>query len=542
MDNFVLALPTIIAAIILFAVAEYYKRQATTVSGFYVMNRGANMWLLTGTYVASWVSITGIMGWSSLAYRQGVAYSIWTYGLWGVLVFTFLVGLPLRRLAHYSDELVYRGEGASKSNEMAHKLLTPTDFFELRFPNRWVRGISSIMLVLGLLLYAVGQMMGLALAFSFLGVNFNVAVVICTLGIIWTTIRAGTPGVIVNDTINMFTFVIAAAVLIPFVLTKVGGIHNLIQVTNAMRPGLWTNLGSGSSLFTLISLNIIWNFMTAGSPHLVQRSFTAKNEKVFLNSQILGLLIVGIWCWLQWTSATAGNILLPEISVANGDNVLPLLALATLPRILAGLVLAAIFAVGISTINTQVSNIAFSLERDIYECLGGKKLSEEKSLRLTKIMVVACCIAIAVFAVTYPSFISEMTSWGVAFYGACFLPMFIFGLFWQHTTTQGVLAGISAGSLLYIIFGLLKLFGIFALPNSMNPFLITMPIGVLLIVIVSLLTKQSPEEAFVAAKVREIVKRKPELAERATAKDYAVPIAVIVVAITFAIVLFTFWR
>lgn len=542
MDKVLYVLPTILAVGLLIFIAEYYRKKASTVSEYYVMNRGASMWLLTGTYVASWVSITGIMGWSSLAYRQGVAYSIWTYGLWGVLVFTFLVGLPLRRLAKYSNELVYTGKTVSSGNAYASKLLTPTDFFELRFPNKWVRVISSTMLVLGLLLYAVGQMMGLAKAMSFLGLNFNVALIVCTVIIIWTTVRAGTPGVIVNDTINMFTFVIASVVLIPFVLSKVGGIHNLIQTTDAMRPGLWTNLGSGSSLFTLISLNIVWNFMTAGSPHLVQRAFTAKDEKAFLKSQILGLLIVGIWCWLQWTSATAGNILLPEISAANGDNVLPLLASSVLPTLLAGLVIAAIVAVGVSTINTQVSNVAFSLSHDFYETLFNKKLSEKASLKATKIMVVVACVLVALFSWTYPGFISEMTSWGVAFYGACFLPMFIFGLFWKRATTKGVLAGISIGSLLFIIFGLLNLTGVFSLPNNANPFIITMPIGVLIIVIVSMLTKQTDEEAYIANKVREIIQRKPEVSEKATKKDYLVPVCVIVVSVIFAIILFTCWR
>ncbi len=533
MDKFILALPTILAAIVLIAVAEYFKRRAKTVEGYYIANRGVNMWLLTGTYVASWVSITGIMGWSSLAFRQGVAYSIWTYGLWGVLVFTFLVGLPLRRLAQYSGEMVYEGgTGIKKEN----KLLTPPDFFELRFPSRWVRGISSIMLVLGLLLYAVGQMVGMSIALSFLGIDFGWGIIIYTVLIAWTTLRAGTPGVIVNDTINMFTFVVAAFILIPFALKSVGGIHQLVATTEAMSPGLWSNVGYQSSLFALISYNLVWNFMTAGSPHLVQRAYTAKSEKIFLKAQVLGLLIVTVWCWLQWTSAMAGHVLLPELVATNGDNVLPLLALNVLPRILAGVVLAAIFAVGISTVNTQISNIAFGAARDIYQELGRKNLTEAQLMRITKIMVVAAILVVAIFSWTRPGFIAELTTWGVAFYGACFLPMFIFGFFWRRTTTAGVLTGISVGSALYIIFGLLKLTGIYNLPYGTNPFLVTLPITVLLIIVVSLLTKQSDKEKWVATKVREVIKRKSE--EPAVAKDYVLPIIVIIASVIFAVVLF----
>jgi len=44
-------------------------------------------------------------------------------------------------------------------------------------------------------------------------------------------------GVIVNDTINMFTFVAAVFLLLPFALDAVGGIDKLVAITSKAKPG-----------------------------------------------------------------------------------------------------------------------------------------------------------------------------------------------------------------------------------------------------------------------------------------------------------------
>lgn len=192
--NILLILPTILAILVVFGVVEYFKRKAADIEGFYVAHRGANLWLLTGTYVASWVSITGMMGYAGLAIRKGIAFDMWTWGFWGVVFFTFLVGLPIRKVARYSHELIEESEVVVD----AKALLTPPDFFQLRFPSKWIRGVSSIMLLCGLTFYAVGQLIGMSIAMSNLGLNYGTALIILTVIVIWTTMRAGTPGVIDN--------------------------------------------------------------------------------------------------------------------------------------------------------------------------------------------------------------------------------------------------------------------------------------------------------------------------------------------------------
>lgn len=528
--NWMLILPTIIAVVIIVGVVEYFQRYAKTVEGFYVANRGINIWLLTGTYVASWCSITGMMGMAGLAYRKGIAVNEWTWGFWGVIFFTFLVGLPLRKVANYSHELIEETKAVG-----AGSLLTPPDFFQLRFPSKSIRIISAIMLLCGLTFYAVGQLIGMSLAMKNLGLSYSASIVICTIILIWTTLRAGTPGIIVNDTINLVTFIIAGVLVVMYALPAVGGIDHLVMVSEAAKPGMWGETGVGNTILYLISFNLIWNMMTAGSPHLVQRAYVAKDEKIFLKSQVIGVFIVITWTWFLYSGTQAGLILFPNLTGQESDNILPLVAMKVMPTFLAGIVLASIFAVGFSTLNTQVSNLAFSAARDIYQMTFNKNVSEEGLMKVTKVMIVVMAIVVAFFAWLRPGFIWEVTAWGIAFYGAAFVPMFVLGFFWKRATAKGVLTGISVSSALFIVLGLLKLMKVFELPYGIHPFIITLPVSVILIVVVSLLTEQSQFEAKVAGRISEIVSRKTE--RPAQGKDYIIPIVTIILSLIVMITL-----
>jgi Na+/proline symporter len=207
-----------------------------------------------------------------------------------------------------------------------------------------------------------------------------------------------------------------------------------------------------------------------------------------------------------------------------------------MPAFLAGVILAGIFAVGFSTINTQISNMAFCAGRDIYQVLFKPDISEKSLLKFTKWMVAVLAIVVALFAWSRPWFIAELTTWGIAFYGACFVPMFVCGFYWKRANAKGILTGISAGSIVFIILGVLKYTGAYNLPYQMHPFLITLPLTVIVIVIVSLMTEQSEQERKIALRIREVVARKTD--EPATGADYAAPVVVIILSFVVMFVLF----
>jgi len=210
-------------------------------------------------------------------------------------------------------------------------------------------------------------------------------------------------------------------------------------------------MGYQNTIFLILSFNLIWNFMTAGSPHLVQRAYVAGSDKIFLKGQVIGVFIVIAWAWFLYIGTQTGLVLFPNLSGREADNILPLVAIKTMPAFLAGVILAGIFAVGFSTINTQISNMAFCAARDVYQVLFKPDISEKSLLKFTKWMVAVLTIVVALFAWSRPWFIAELTTWGIAFYGACFVPMFVCGFYWKRANAKGILTGISTGSIAFII-------------------------------------------------------------------------------------------
>ena len=530
--TFLYVLPVLVAVCVSLGVVEYYHRRVKTVQSFYVADRGVNTLLLTGTYVASWASCTGMVGMSGSAYRFGISWNQWTWGFWGVVLFTFAIAIPLRKMCSMADVLApSRYSGSNK------ELLTISDFFELRFPGKFVRGLTGVMQICGMTFYAVGQLIAICLALTCIGLSYQAGLIILTLLIIFTTVRGGTPGIIFNDTINMFTFIFAVIVMVPFALKAAGGIDNMVAISEAARPGIWQNSGVGKSLLAIVAYNLVWNSMTAGSPHLVQRAYTAKSLRAFMKAQVIGVAIVIMWCWALYTGTQTGLVFFPGITTNESDKILMMVSQHTMPVFLAGVVIASIFAVGFSTVNTQISNLAFAWTRDIHESFLVKDKSawtEARMLKVTKVAIAVIALIIAFFTWVRPGFIYEITSWGIAFYGSTFVPMFIFGLYWKKCTTKGVMAGAVISSLTFITLGILGMFKMSPVPADAHPFIVSLPVSIIVMIIVSLMTKQSADESEVAGNMHKVMKQKND--EPTTASDYVVPLAVIAICVTFGVI------
>jgi len=521
--NASLTVPMVAAVCMVVGIAEYFRRYARDVEGFYVAQRRAHFLLILGTYVASWVSVTGMVGMSGSAYRLGIAYNQLTWGFWGVLLSTFLICLPLRKLASRMQALrVSSGMEVGGSS-----LLTPTDFLELRFPSRAVRGVMAVMLVVGLMAYATGQIIGMTLAFQTLGMTYGSSLIISLAILAWTSSRGGTPGVIVNDTINMFTFVIIVLVFCPMAVAAVGGLKSLVALGEQVKPGIWSPTGHGTTLAMLLSYNLAWNSMTGGSPHLIQRVYAASDERAFAKATVVGIPIVIIWTWLLYTGAKAGVVLFPNLEGLASDRILIMVASQTMPSILAGLMLAGIFAAGLSTVNTQITNIAFSLGRDVYQVLFKPKASEQSILAVTKWAIWGVTCILGILTWIRPGFIYELTSWGVGFYGCVFVPVFIMGLHWKRATTQGVLWGSILTMAVFIV--------VTALKPGFHPILVGLPLAIVTMMAISLLTQQSSHEKQVVSQVSAIMQEyKPE--KPASMSDYLPSVAVIIACITFGLI------
>lgn len=153
-----------------------------------------------------------------------------------------------------------------------------------------------------------------------------------------------------------------------------------------------------------ITAGIIGGALLAISSHgtdqlIVQKSLACRNLKdaqkamitsgILVDLQFLLFLIIGVWLFVFFKGA----------AFPVSDNIFPTFIIKHLPAGLVGLVLAAIFATGQSTLSATLSSLASSTLLDIFPNYA--KNDERRRLRLSRVLTVLWAIAIMLIALIF---------------------------------------------------------------------------------------------------------------------------------------------
>jgi len=249
-----------------------------------------------------------------------------------------------------------------------------------------------------------------------------------------------------------------------------------------------------------------------------------------------------------------GVVRLQDFVINTDVIVLSTPEIAGLPYVISGLVAAGGLAAALSTADGLLLAIANALSHDIYYKMLDPNAPTIRRLTVARVLLFFVAVAAAATAATKPSDILAMVGWAFSLAMAGNFPALVMGIWWKRATTAGAVAGIIAGfglCLFYLVttryfpgagvkyFGMDSLLNpvtgkpivdiakAMALPNAMENFptlahplankvgwfnlnnincgLLGMPLGFLVIWVVSLMTKPPSKE--VQALVDEI--RKP---------------------------------
>src|SRR5699024_4202082 len=154
-----------------------------------------------------------------------------------------------------------------------------------------------------------------------------------------------------------------------------------------------------------------------------------------------------------------------------------------------GILLAAILAAIMSTIDSQLLVSSSAVAEDLYKALYRRNATEKELITVGRIATLAIAIIAAVIAVNPESSVFELVSYAWAGFGASFGPIILLSLFWRRITRNGALAGIITGALTVIIWGDFLSGGIFDLYEILPGFLL----NTIVTIVVSLMGNQSTE-------------------------------------------------
>lgn len=245
---------------------------------------------------------------------------------------------------------------------------------------------------------------------------------------------------------------------------------------------------------------------TASLPHILIRYYTVKDAAAARKSTIVGIGSIGFFyvltLYMGLGAMTSGGM-----DVTNSNMAAPLLA-----RSMSELLFAAISAIAFTTVLGTVSGLilasAGAVTHDLMSSYFKIEMNDHQKVRVAKIAsVVVGAIAIALGIQFEGLNVSYLVGWAFSVAASANLPSLIMILFWKGVTKQGVIAAVvvgmfsSLGWILCSADSMDKVFGLSA-EDALVPFgqpgIVTIPLGFITLIVVSLLTKKAEPEAAAA--------------------------------------------
>ncbi|MBU2887511.1 sodium/solute symporter [Gilvimarinus agarilyticus] len=317
------------------------------------------------------------------------------------------------------------------------------------------------------------------------------------------TVVGGLAAVIVTDAFQTILMIVGMAALTLIGLYELGGVGVLIEKTPA---SYWTLIDPDSpdvpwySFLLGFPVMAVWFWCTDQT--IVQRVFAAKDLPTAQKGVFLAAALKILPPFIFILPGIIFFCLNP--SVANSDQAFIAMVSEYMPIGFRGLMIAVLIAALISTLDSGLNSFSTIFTLDFYQPVihKGKEVSN-KEIRFVGQMVTLAASVLAFFWAVAMGSVSanlfELLQSLIAFLAPPLSTLFLVGLFWRRVTAIGATYGFALSCVLCVTVGFFsvneKTFGLFeAWPHFLTTTFILFVISVALTVVLSLLTKPSPDE------------------------------------------------
>lgn len=429
----------IIIAFVIYLAAMLYigwwgMKKSKGADGYYVANRQCGKWLSVGTFTGSFISAVAVLGYVGNGYAKGYMTLINVLGCvasFYLIYFCFLKPIKSR----YDN------------------LCTIPELFESMYGSKLMSAFTSVVTVGLFVATLVSQIKGGSLiCSSILGFDYQTSLYIITSVFILYTVMGGMYSVVYTDLIQTGILVLGIVIAAPFAVKMVGGLGAMQETIAVVNPIALDPIGTVGGWWGMISTFISFGFGIAATQYYLLRIYSAKDMKTARS-------MVSISCAL-WTVigiilvilGICAKILIPELDTA--DNAIIQLAYH-LPIFVRVLLLIGIACAIMSTTDTILLAAGTYLGRDLYRMVR-KDLTEEQSLKSTKICVVLLGILAGVLALNPPAMIIKLTTFTTGVTASGFFAPLVMGFFWKKTTREGAMSGMIGGVFLAVVYQLVN--------------------------------------------------------------------------------------
>ena len=245
-----------------------------------------------------------------------------------------------------------------------------------------------------------------------------------------------------------------------------------------------------------ISLMLALFCGTAALPHILIRYYTVKDAAAARKSTVVGIASIGFFyiltLFLGLGAMTSGSL-----DPTDNNMSAPLLAKSFNPLLFA-IISAIAFTTVLGTVSGLIMAASGAVAHDVMTNFLKMDLTDHQKVNAGKIVSVVVGVVAMALGIAFKEFnVNFLVGWAFNIAASANLPALVMLLFWRGTTKQGITAAITVGLLSSLAWILLSadaytnLYGIKTpAPMPFNqPGIVTIPLGFLVLIVVSLLTK-----------------------------------------------------
>ncbi|MGE4483866.1 MAG: sodium:solute symporter, partial [Oscillospiraceae bacterium] len=386
------------------------------------------------------------------------------------------------------------------------KSATMPEFFGKRMNSRSLKIGASLIVFIFLIPYTASLYNGLSRLF---GMAFNIDYTVCIIAMAVLTgiyvIAGGYMATAINDFIQGIIMLGGIVAVVSAVLNTNGGfiqaVSSLAEVSDpavSSQPGVFASF-FGPDPVSLFAVIILTSLGTWGLPQMVQKFYAIKSEKAIHKGTVISTLFAIVIAGGCYFLGGFGRLFADKVDIATQgyDAIIPAM-LSGFSPILIALVVILVLSASMSTLSSLVLTSSSTLTLDLIKDNIVKNMDEKKQvLAIRLLIVVFIAISVVIAIVQYKiriTFIAQLMglSWG-ALAGA-FLAPFLYGLYWRRTTKAACWTSFIFSTVLMVANTFVKSAFPDILKSSINCGAFAMIVGLVIVPVVSLLTKAPDKE------------------------------------------------
>ncbi len=411
--------------------------------------------MVCGSYIGSHIGNGVVVGGAQNGAEMGIS-GVW-FGM-GACFSYIVFAIVIARKLYKSDAL------------------TLSEYLDKRYGGHVAGTIYAVVNCGAAISIMAGQIIAGKHLFSYLGLDPVLGASLCCLVVFIYSTMSGQWGVMMTDVIQVAIIFVCTLIAMIYM-----GTTGAFDVMSANLPAKDFNLFAiDAETFVMSAIpSMLYGLISCAS---FQRNASCKDLKTAVEAPTFAGLILIPFVFLPVLIGMYGRALYPN---APGGSIIFRVFLEQFPPALGAIMIAALMAAVMSTVDSQLIYVTASMTNDIYlQFINPNAHSDEQKLNtIAKVITFVAGLLTLYFALGATS-ITKLLSYSYTFLCAGTLVMVVGGVFWEKATAKGALAAAVVG----MLFVALNRFG-----GIKFPFASVFPIlpSLIAFVIVSLATQKS---------------------------------------------------